>query len=215
VLLVLLAAYGGATPPPLHPMGALFSRGTHPRFAKGVWYDSEGRVERTVYDDLREGAHARRPIDRRVPLADAPHPGYDGFFEDDLVMVFVPDKPCAAEHLLVVPKDNSLRTCRSVAPEHLPLLRHMQSVGEQQLLARSRRADSPARADGRLEFSYHVPPFNSINHLHLHAFALPFDSVPRRIKYLPGTPWCMAHERLVDKLRAERGPRDSARDKLR
>lgn len=187
----------------LSRMGAFASRAPAPGFRKGVWYDHDGAVVRSVYDDLREGGHPMRPLDRRVPLAKAPHPGYDGFWEDELVMVFVPDKPCAAEHLLVVPKDSSLANVRALRPEHAPLLRHMREVARRHLLERGRRADSPARGDGRLEFSYHVPPFNSIDHLHLHAFALPFDSIARRFKYLPGTPWCVTHEALVRRLQAE------------
>lgn len=195
-------------------MGALASRATpSPGFRKGVWYDQEGRVDRSVYDDLREGGHPMRPLDRRVPIADAPHPGYDGFWEDDLVMVFVPDKPCAAEHLLVVPKDNSITNVHALTAEHAPLLGHMRMVAQRHLLDRAARKDSPARGDGRLEFSYHVPPFNSIDHLHLHAFALPFDSIARRIKYLPGTPWCMMHDRLLERLRAPGTP--DPRKKLR
>ncbi|KAG8459280.1 hypothetical protein KFE25_014125 [Diacronema lutheri] len=193
-------------------MGALASRPPAPGFRKGVWYDHDGRVDRSVYDDLREGAHPRRPLDRRVPLAEAAHPGYDGYWEDEVVMVFVPDKPCAAEHLLVVPRDNALRNVRSLTPAHAPLLEHMREVARVQLLARVGRADSPAHGDGRFEYSYHVPPFNSIDHLHLHAFALPFDSLARRFKYLPHTPWCVAHDRLVASLRA-RG--DDLAQKLR
>jgi hypothetical protein len=90
----------------------------------------------------------------------------------------------------------------ALTPEHLALLSHMRTVAQRQLLDRSRRADSPASSNGRLELLYHVPPFNSIDHLHLHAFAHPFDTIARRVKYLPGTPWCITHDRLVAKLRA-------------
>jgi len=174
-------------------MGAAFARPAGPRLTKGVFYDEQGRAQRSVYDDLREGFHPTRPLSARVPLADAPHPGFDGYYEDDLVMSFVPNRPCAAEHVLVVPKDLRLRSVYSLGPEHAPLLRHLEAVGREQLRKRVARADSPARGAARFEFSYHVPPFNSVDHLHLHAFALPFSSLARRIKYLPGTPWCAAN----------------------
>ncbi|KAJ1629408.1 hypothetical protein T492DRAFT_1011199 [Pavlovales sp. CCMP2436] len=197
-------------------MGLALSRApAAPGFRKGVWYDAQGCVDRSVYDDLREGAHPHRPLSRRVLLAEAPHPGFDGFWEDDLVMVFVPDKPCAAEHLLVVPKDTELRNVHALTPEHLALLAHMRAVAQRHLRDRARRGDSPASRDCRLELSYHVPPFNSIDHLHLHAFALPFDTIARRVKYLPHTPWCVTHDRLVAKLRAVEAAGRGARGKLR
>lgn len=192
---------------PFVSMGALISmlgggslHGGARRFAKGVWYDEHGGVERSVYDDLRYGHHTQRPMERRVPLAKAPHPGFDGFWEDDTVMAFVPNKPCAAEHLLIVPKDNSIRSVKALGPEHLDLLHHLREVAVEQLELRVARTDSPTHGNVRFEFSFHVPPFNSIDHLHLHAFALPFDSAFRRIKYYPGTPWCASYEQVVTRL---------------
>jgi diadenosine tetraphosphate (Ap4A) HIT family hydrolase len=192
-------------------MGAAGSR-VAPRFAKGVWYAPDGTAERSVYDDLRAGAHPKRPPDRRLPLADAPRPGFDGYYEDELVMAFVPDKPCAAEHLLIVPRDIALKTVNSLTADHLLLLEHMRAVAEAQLRARAARADSPAAARAPLEYSFHVPPFNSIDHLHLHAFAPPFDSFFKRVKYFPGTPWCASYDAVCERLRADR---DGEREKLR
>lgn len=35
------------------------------------------------------------------------------------------------------------------------------------------------------EFGYHLPPFNSVDHLHLHCFALPFTPPWKVAKYSP------------------------------
>ncbi|KAG9132878.1 hypothetical protein Leryth_014810 [Lithospermum erythrorhizon] len=36
----------------------------------------------------------------------------------------------------------------------------------------------------KYKFGFHQPPFNSVNHLHLHCFALPFIPSWKRVKYL-------------------------------
>ena len=35
----------------------------------------------------------------------------------------------------------------------------------------------------KTRFGYHLPPFNSVDHLHMHAFALPFEPAWKERKY--------------------------------
>jgi sulfate adenylyltransferase (ADP) / adenylylsulfatase len=46
------------------------------------------------------------------------------------------------------------------------------------------------------QFVFHVAPFNSIDHLHLHCQALPFSSWWSAAKYQAGTRWCWTFERV-------------------
>jgi hypothetical protein len=39
-------------------------------------------------------------------------------------------------------------------------------------------------------FAFHIPPFNSINHLHMHCFELPFTSTYNKLSYRANTYWC-------------------------
>lgn len=39
-------------------------------------------------------------------------------------------------------------------------------------------------------YDFHRPPFNSINHLHLHALLPPFKTISDQISFTSGMPWC-------------------------
>ena len=45
-------------------------------------------------------------------------------------------------------------------------------------------------------FCFHLPPFNSVSHLHLHCLQLPFLSCRRELSFTPGTPWCKDAQQL-------------------
>jgi len=169
-------------------------------FWKGVWWDSDGRPVRSVYDVLADGSDPARPLAERQSLEDAVldgRRGRTGFFEDDLVTCFVPRDPSSVVHLLVVPREHIRNTSHLDPSKHLPVLEHMRAVGEQQLrLCASRLGvpiDSPV-------FIFHVPPFNSIDHLHLHCHLPPFDSRLKRWKYAPGTCWCRSYSDIRRRL---------------
>ncbi|GMQ04914.1 hypothetical protein CsSME_00050153 [Camellia sinensis var. sinensis] len=85
--------------------------------------------------------------------------------------------PRQNRHYLVVPvehiptvKDLQRRT------EDFSLVSHMLNVG-QNLLHR----DAP---QSKHRFGFHQPPLNSVNHLHLHCFALPYTPRWKHIKYM-------------------------------
>ncbi|KAL7167245.1 hypothetical protein ACSBR2_037833 [Camellia fascicularis] len=96
---------------------------------------------------------------------------------DEKVVAFQDINPSALRHYLVVPvehiptvKDLQRRT------EDFSLVSHMLNVG-QNLLHR----DAP---QSKHRFGFHQPPLNSVNHLHLHCFALPYTPRWKHIKYL-------------------------------
>ncbi|GJP43777.1 hypothetical protein CLOM_g3193 [Closterium sp. NIES-68] len=51
-------------------------------------------------------------------------------------------------------------------------------------------------------FGFHRPPFNSVDHLHLHCFALPFNSWWHQQKYTPRhfIPFFMTPDALLERL---------------
>ncbi|GFP99188.1 histidine triad nucleotide-binding protein 3 [Phtheirospermum japonicum] len=90
---------------------------------------------------------------------------------DDKVVAFQDINPSAFRHYLVIPIEH-IPTVKDLhkSSEDFSLVSHMLNVG-QSLLHR----DAPHAKHYR--FGFHQPPFNSVDHLHLHCFALPF--IPR------------------------------------
>ena len=117
--------------------------------------------------------------------------------DDDLV-VFRDWKPAARRHYLVLRARTSAAPARSPPPD-ARLARRM--LG-------SAPAPSPAAPDDPPEtrFGFHIPPFNSVDHLHMHAFALPFEPAWKERKYSEEA-WArfafQPAEELVERLEAE------------
>ncbi|XP_024377931.1 bifunctional adenosine 5'-phosphosulfate phosphorylase/adenylylsulfatase HINT4 isoform X1 [Physcomitrium patens] len=125
-------------------------------------------------------------------LASAPPEscGSKVLFQDEEIVVLVDRNPSAYRHYLVIPT-NHIKTVKDLRPGeedyslecisylcYLVLaVSHMYKLGKSTLLH-----DAPDAAKYR--FGFHRPPFNSVDHLHLHCTALPYKSVWRRLKYV-------------------------------
>ncbi|KAL6530909.1 Bifunctional adenosine 5'-phosphosulfate phosphorylase/adenylylsulfatase hint4 [Orobanche gracilis] len=100
--------------------------------------------------------------------------------QDDKFVAFQDINPSAFRHYLVIPVEH-ISTVKDLkrSPEDFSLgdnitmvlvrksFSHMLNVGQSLL-----RRDAPHAKHYR--FGFHQPPFNSVDHLHLHCFALPF-----------------------------------------
>ncbi|KAH6788701.1 histidine triad nucleotide-binding 4 [Perilla frutescens var. frutescens] len=98
--------------------------------------------------------------------------------QDDKVVAFEDINPSALRHYLVIPVEH-IPTVKQLwrRPEDFALVSHMVDVGRALL-----RRDAPNAEQYR--FGFHQPPFNSVDHLHLHCFALPYIPKWKAIKYL-------------------------------
>ncbi|CAN0908497.1 Bifunctional adenosine 5'-phosphosulfate phosphorylase/adenylylsulfatase HINT4 [Linum grandiflorum] len=114
---------------------------------------------------------------------------------DDRVVAFQDIRPSAFRHYLVIPVKhiatvNDLRR----REEDYTLVSHMLQVGRTLL-----QQDAP---ESKHRFGFHQPPFNSVNHLHLHCFALPFTPKWKHIKYVSFGPLGFIEaERLLEKIK--------------
>ncbi|KAG5175102.1 HIT-like domain-containing protein [Tribonema minus] len=152
--------------------------------AKGVTYDADNKIISCLFCNFARRTDAK-------PL----------LFEDDHCVAFLPLDIAAEQHILVVPKTH-IKTVNDLRTEDASLAAHMRQVATatltQQAAAQARTLDP---RDIRL--TYHAPPFNSIDHLHLHAFEMPFAKNPLlSIKYAPWALWCKQHEDVERRLTA-------------
>ncbi|XP_008437084.1 bifunctional adenosine 5'-phosphosulfate phosphorylase/adenylylsulfatase HINT4 isoform X2 [Cucumis melo] len=114
---------------------------------------------------------------------------------DERVVAFEDINPSAVRHFLVIPKEH-IPTVRNLQrrAEDYSLVSHMLGVG-QTLLSQ----DSPQL---KHRFGFHQPPMNSVNHLHLHCFALPYAPRWKFVKYLSlGSIGFIEAEKLLEKIK--------------
>lgn len=100
--------------------------------------------------------------------------GFDIILEDDDIVVFRDINPASVHHLQVVPKRH-IDNVKSLRAKDADLVRRMRAAGMKALDLLD------AGADRRLGF--HIPPYISVGHLHMHAHALPFKNRLRAAKY--------------------------------
>ncbi|KDO17294.1 hypothetical protein SPRG_17272 [Saprolegnia parasitica CBS 223.65] len=100
-------------------------------------------------------------------------------FEDDRVMAFRDRKPRAASHLLVIPKEHIVNT-HALGHGHIDLVEHMVAVGRA-VLAKEASVLMLPELPG--VFGFHQYPFTSVDHLHLHCLAPPFEPCYNRLRY--------------------------------
>lgn len=139
---------------------------------KGVEYGPDGEVQSCVFCDICAGKNRITEV----------------IYEDEHVIVFVPLDVCASTHLLSVPKRH-IRNVRSLQKSDIPLLENLYAVGSRALKQRSPDSDPKTH-----QFCFHVPPINSIDHLHLHCQAPPFVSPWAALKYAQGRRHCRSLE---------------------
>ncbi|KAI8925723.1 HIT-like domain-containing protein [Entophlyctis helioformis] len=105
----------------------------------------------------------------------------DKVYEDDQFVVFHDISPSAKIHLLVIPRDH-IKSVKTLTPADIPMLKAMHEIGVKLI---SDMGISPAEQ----RYGFHVPPFNSIGHLHLHVMGKPFKNAIRAAKYPDSWEW--------------------------
>lgn len=102
-------------------------------------------------------------------------------YEDTHFVVFNTIAPATNKHLLITPKKHIQNLSSLSGKTGGNLVRDMIIVG---------RIALGEDAEGA-HYSFHVPPWNSIDHLHLHAIGSPATmTVFNKIKYQEGSYWC-------------------------
>ncbi|KAH7514167.1 hypothetical protein FEM48_Zijuj11G0059900 [Ziziphus jujuba var. spinosa] len=116
-------------------------------------------------------------------------------YSDEKIVAFQDINPAADRHYLVIPVEH-IPTVRDIQKrsEDYTLVNHMLEVGQMLL-----RRDAPQSLQYR--FGFHQPPFNSVNHLHLHCLALPYTPRWKHLKFLSlGSLGFLEASKLLEKI---------------
>lgn len=149
------------------------------RVIKGVMYNSAGDVVDCVFCRI-----ARRDVNEPANV----------ITEDSDYITFIPIQAATKFHLLITPKRHIQNLSELKSAEDTKILKGM--------LGFARKSLELYNVDPHdAQYCFHVPPYNSIDHLHLHAIGRPktMDFVTW-IKYLPDTVWCKNVATLISEL---------------
>jgi diadenosine tetraphosphate (Ap4A) HIT family hydrolase len=114
--------------------------------------------------------------------------------ETDRLLAFVDRAPQSPTlHALVIPK-RYIATVLNVTTNDIQLLYEMRDLGQQLV----ERYQCGAKEDHRMVF--HVPPYNSVDHLHLHVLCNADLSRKGRMKYYYDTRWCISMDSFLKQL---------------
>ncbi|KAI8337228.1 HIT-like domain-containing protein [Chlamydoabsidia padenii] len=134
---------------------------------------------------------------RSCPFCDvSTETGFAIIKETDDLIVFKDRSPAAKLHLLVIPRKH-IGTVKDMKKKDIPLLQDMIGLGEQLLKDHGYQVNDNKE---RYRLGFHVPPFNSVNHLHMHVIGLDFKNEWRKWKYMPGRIWYLDASSLLAQL---------------
>jgi len=119
------------------------------------------------------------------------------YAETSELLAFRDRSPKAEFHALVIPK-RYVPNLYSLTNDDLDLVRDMRRMALDLLVDRVPRA----RDANDYVLCFHVPPFNSVDHLHLHVLAPASGMawIHRYGKYRCGTRWCIGDSEVIDRL---------------
>jgi diadenosine tetraphosphate (Ap4A) HIT family hydrolase len=96
-------------------------------------------------------------------------------YEDNDFLAFMDRNPSAKLHFLVVPK-NHVPSFDQLKPLHLPMVQRMKEIALTIF-------QNQSISSNQVRMGFHLPPFNSVHHLHLHGIGRPFINIFRALKY--------------------------------
>jgi diadenosine tetraphosphate (Ap4A) HIT family hydrolase len=114
------------------------------------------------------------------------------YYQDDDVLIFKDIKPAAKFHFLSIPKEH-IPNVNSLTRDHLELLNKLITTSKEILVEKGGDVED-------IRLGFHLPPFNSISHLHLHVISPASQmSTISRLIFKPHTWWFTSVEQVLEK----------------
>ncbi|KAH8822691.1 HIT-like protein [Flagelloscypha sp. PMI_526] len=101
--------------------------------------------------------------------------GFEIVWECDDFVAFRDRTPASLHHIQLVPRIH-IESVHSLGPDDAALVRTMKDIGT--FILDSLNVPKPQQKMG-----FHIPPYISVKHLHLHIQALPYNSIIKSCKY--------------------------------
>ncbi|XP_069552371.1 adenosine 5'-monophosphoramidase HINT3-like [Brachyistius frenatus] len=114
---------------------------------------------------------------------------------DDQLVCFRDLQPGATHHYLIIPRTH-IDNCKALQGGHIPLVEQMVEMGRSVL----EKKQVSNLDDVRMGF--HMPPFTSVPHLHLHALA-PASQInfKSELHYSPQSNWFITVDNVLSQLK--------------
>ncbi|WWC88129.1 uncharacterized protein L201_003033 [Kwoniella dendrophila CBS 6074] len=95
--------------------------------------------------------------------------GFNVIYEDNRLIAFHDRTPRADIHLLIIPRNHTVSSVEQLRKEHIPLIQSMRLLAND--LIPTKPTTSPTTSSIPTKMGFHIPPFSSVPHLHLHVFS--------------------------------------------
>ncbi|KAI8871542.1 HIT-like protein [Ramicandelaber brevisporus] len=127
-------------------------------------------------------------------------------YEDDEFICFHDIDPHGPIHLLVIPREH-IANVDSLDASHLDMVKRMAELGKNLLRKHGIEVEKEDIDMRRLGF--HLPPYRSVDHLHLHCIGLPLKPFTARAMFPTfKTAWYAPVEHVIDRLEKLKFPRN-------
>ncbi|XP_071399838.1 adenosine 5'-monophosphoramidase HINT3-like [Centroberyx affinis] len=114
---------------------------------------------------------------------------------DNELVCFRDSKPGARHHYLVIPRTH-VGNCKTLQKDHIPLVEQMEEMGRRIL-----EKNKVSNLDD-IRMGFHLPPFSSVPHLHLHVLAPASQMNTRSLtRYGPQSYWFITVDKVLQQLR--------------
>ncbi|CAJ1078053.1 histidine triad nucleotide-binding protein 3-like [Xyrichtys novacula] len=114
---------------------------------------------------------------------------------DDELLCFRDIQPGATHHYLVIPRTH-IDYCKALRTDDIPLVERMVQMGQEAL------EKNKASCLDDVRMGFHMPPFSSVPHLHLHVLAPASKmTLKSQLRYGPQSHWFITVDKVLAQLK--------------
>ncbi|KAG2378595.1 hypothetical protein C9374_008234 [Naegleria lovaniensis] len=127
-------------------------------------------------------------------------------YRDEICYIVEDIRPEAEFHYLVIPFKHIPSRRKIEDLETLRVVKHMKIVGQQFAKRRHYELWNEMSSNGIAEdrTGFHLPPFNSVEHLHMHILVGKFKNYLSKLEFTPNTYWYTTCDDMIEDARSKK-----------